>query len=133
MMETIEAGSAEALRAGRGLRQLNKDEEGSRVADLAAGVYGFTWSPAFESTPLFAKKSFRNFEFHKLSGGGIELVGYVTADDATRLKSGAGQIEVYPDPWEQAKQLVSVPLDRIVPSKRVPARENGCPWLVELR
>ena len=128
----MKADSADALRSERGLRQLSTDEEGSRVADLAHGVYGFTWSPAFESTPLFAKKSFRNFEFHKLADGGIELVGYVTAADEERLKTGAGQIEVYPDPWEEATHLVSIQLDRVVPSKRVPARENGCPWLVEL-
>src|SRR5581483_4515408 len=57
--------AAEKLRAKRSLRPLQKSEAGTPVRDLPDGVYGFTYSPTFESTPLFAHKSWRSFEFHK--------------------------------------------------------------------
>ena len=128
------AAAVEALRAERRLRALETDEEGTRAGNLPASIYGFTWSPSFESTPLFAAKSYRTFEFHKLADGVIELLGYVTASDSAQLHAdGAGHIDVYPDPWQEAQQLVSIPLSRIVPSKRVPGRENGCPWTIDLQ
>jgi hypothetical protein len=134
MMETTQAHEADELRSRHGLRALYKQEEGMPVRDLPPGVYGFTWSPSFDSTPLFAAKSYRNFEFHKLGDGSIALVGFVTAEDDGRLRSGmAGQIAVFPEPWQEAQHLVSIPLDRMAPAKRVPARENGCPLLVDLQ
>lgn len=133
-METTETGTAEVLRQKRGLRALEAEEEGMRAADLPDGIYGFTWSPSFESTPLFARRSFRTFEFHKLANGTIEVIGYLTEPDASRAGGlESGSVDIYPDPWQEAQRLVAMPLSRIVPSKRVPARENGCPWTIELR
>jgi len=122
------------LRTSRNLRALENDEAGSAIPALPAGIYGFTYSPNFEQTPLFQNKSFQAFEFHKLADCSVELVGFMTASDAQRLRSGEGNVEVklYPDPWQDAQELVTVPMDRLARSARRPARENGCPYTLRI-
>jgi hypothetical protein len=39
---------------------------------------------------------------------------------------------LYPDAWQDANQLVSLPLARLVRSTARPARENGCPYTLRL-
>ncbi|MGA2182064.1 MAG: hypothetical protein ABSH47_03480 [Bryobacteraceae bacterium] len=125
---------AALLRSKRNLRALETGEEGFALPALPAGIYGFTYSPNFEETPLFARKSFQAFEFHKMADGAVELIGYVTAAEADRVNAGEAGIEVklYPDAWKDAQQLVSVPMTRIVRSKQRPARDNGCPYTLRL-
>ena len=131
MQATAEA--AAKLRAERRLRPLRTPELGCSVRDLPAGVYGFTYSPAFEASPLFAQQSWRSFEFHKLADGSIAMVGYVSAEDARLLReSVAGRVTLYPDPWQDANELVSIPLERMAHSTRPPARDQGCPYTIEL-
>jgi len=122
------------LRTSRNLRALTSDEAGSALPALPAGIYGFTYSPNFEQTPLFQGKSFQSFEFHKLADGSVELVGFMMSSDAQRLRAGDPSVEVklYPDPWQDAQELVSVPMDRIARSTRRPARDNGCPYTLKL-
>ncbi|MGA3025138.1 MAG: hypothetical protein ABSF98_10230 [Bryobacteraceae bacterium] len=122
------------LRFSRNLRALETEEEGFALPALPAGIYGFTYSPNFEETPLFGTKTFQAFEFHKLTDGAVELVGYMTAADADRFGSGEAGVEVhlYPDAWKDAQQLVSVPMARIVRSKQRPARDSGCPYKLRL-
>ena len=126
--------TAALLRSQRSLRALKSEEEGSPVDALPAGIFGFTYSPNFDETPLFAAKRFRTFEFHKLAGGAVELVGYLIAAEAERVKSGAGDFEVhlYPDPWEDADQLTSLPLARLVRTTQRPARDNGSAYTLRL-
>jgi hypothetical protein len=125
---------AALLRSQRALRSLKTEEEGTALPGLPAGIYGFTYSPNFEATPLFTGKRYQSFEFHKLADGAVELVGYVTAGEAERVKSGDPGIEVhlYPDPWKDAEQLVSLPMARLVRTTQRPARENGCPYTLRL-
>lgn len=126
--------TAALLRSQRNLRTLETAEEGFAIPALPAGIYGFTYSPNFEETPLFANKRFQTFEFHKLADSSAELVGYVTAAEAAQLSAGQSGIEVnlYPDPWKDADQLVSLPLARIARTKQRPARENGCAYTLRL-
>jgi hypothetical protein len=113
------------LRAMRGLRALESAEEGFAAERQANGVYGFTYSPA-EAVPLFTKKTWHSFEVHKLADGTLHLVGFVTAKEAEIMRKAApGEITLFPDPWEDAKELVSVPLTRALPSKKGPSREGG--------
>jgi hypothetical protein len=125
---------AALLRSQRKLRELENAEEGFAFPALPAGIYGFTYSPNFEATPLFSNKRYQSFEFHKLADGAVELIGYLTAAEADLVKSGQAEIEVhlYPDPWKDADQLASLPLARLVRSKQRPLRENGCPYTLRL-
>ena len=126
--------TAALLRSQRNLRALESAEEGFALPALPAGIYGFTYSPNFEATPLFSHKRYQSFEFHKLIDGAVELIGYLTPVEAAQVNSGQAEIEVhlYPDPWKDADQLVSLPLARLVRSKQRPARENGCPYTLRL-
>jgi len=131
MHATAEA--AEKLRAERHLRPLESAEQGTPVRDLPPGVYGFTWSPSFESSPLFAKHSWRSFEFHKLADGSAAIVGCVSAADAAHVREeSAAKIMLYPEPWQDAQELVSIPLERMGRSARTPLREQGCPYPIDL-
>ena len=108
-------------------------EEGSSADRLPHGVYGFTFAPQEAAIPLFSKQSWHSFEVHKLADGSLHLVGCVTAKDAGLIRSG-GHVEValFPDAWEDATELVTVALTRVVPSKRGPSREGGNGLKLEL-
>ena len=115
----------EQLRAQNGLRALEIAEEGSAAERLPNGIYGYTYSPS-EAVPLFAKKTWHSFEVHKLADGSRYLVGFVTRKEAASIRSGAqAEITLFPDPWEDATELVSVPFDRAIPAKKGPSREGG--------
>jgi hypothetical protein len=125
--------TAALLRSKRNLRELKSAEEGFAFPALPAGIYGFTYSPNFEATPLFAHKRYQSFEFHKLAEGAVEMIGYATAEEAAMVNSGQpGEVHLYPDAWQDANQLVSLPMARLLRSTARPARENGCPYTLRL-
>src|SRR5579884_4039701 len=124
---------AAQLRSKRSLRSLKGAEQGCAARDLPPGVYGFTYSPAFDSTPLFAPKSWRSFEFHKLADGSTAIVGYVSAEHGQVVRRNtSGTIRLYPDAGKDATELVSISFERMAHSPRTPAREEGCPYTIDL-
>ena len=119
----------QSLRAAHQVRPLKPDEEGSAVAALPSGVYGFTYAPGQPEVPLFSRQGYHSFEVHKASDGTEYLLGFVTqleASDLDASKEGAA-ILLFPSPWENSQSLVRVPVAGIVPSKRMP-REGGNPF-----
>ena len=115
----------EQLRTQRELRALEAAEEGTTAERLPNAVYGFTYSPS-EAVPLFAKKTWHSFEVHKLADGSQYLMGFVTSKEAESVRRGGqAEITLFPDPWEESTELVSVPLARAMPSKKGPSREGG--------
>jgi hypothetical protein len=124
MPETTIA-SLEQLRTQHGLRGLEKEEEGFAAERLPNSIYGYTYSPS-EAVPLFAQKTWHSFEVHKLADGSRYLVGFVTRKEAETVRSGAsGEITLFPDPWEDATELVSIAFARAIPAKKGPSREGG--------
>jgi hypothetical protein len=118
----------EALRATHRVRALTPDEEGSAVAALPSGVYGFTYAPGQPEVPLFSKQNYHSFEVHKSADGTEYILGFVTQLEAADLngpKEGAA-IRLFPSPWENSQSLVSVRVAGIVAPKRMP-REDGNP------
>ncbi len=116
------------LRARHQVRPLNSEEEGSAIASLPNGVYGFTYAPGQPEVPLFSKHNYHSFEVHKAADGTEYLVGFVTPPEASEIaaaKEGTA-MRLFPAPWEDAKSLVSVPASRMVASKRMP-RDDGNP------
>jgi hypothetical protein len=125
-MSEIIANDLEQLRAAHHLRPLIPEEEGTAADRLPNGIYAYAYAPAEAAIPLFAKKSWHSFEMHKRPDGSLHLVGFVTAKEAEQLRrSSPGEAVVFPDPWEDANQLVSVPMSRVIPSKKGPSREGG--------
>jgi hypothetical protein len=117
----------EAVRIRNGVQPVSEADEGAPLAGLPDSVYGYTYSPLNESTPLFAKRSFQAFEVHKLTEGIVHILGYVTPGDAVRLGAASepGEIKLYPEPHGEAAKLVEVSLERIVRAKPVSRTEGN--------
>ena len=116
----------EQLRSQHNLRELRKEEEGTGISKLPNGVYGFTYAPATE-TPLFARKSYHSFEVHKTTEGGTHIIAFVTAADADRIRAAEDDIDVtiFPDPYEEATTMVTIPFHRVLSSLYKPIRYDG--------
>ena len=123
----------QALRARAQVRLVRPEEEGSGIRRLPEGVYGFSSAASSEEIPLFSKPIYGAFEVHKLAGGEVAWIGYVSESDYQRFEKGGEpfDMELYPEPYGEAARLVSVPASRV--DRRKPqARENGMPMRVEV-
>jgi hypothetical protein len=109
------------LRAQKALTVIASEREGAPLATLPDNLYGFTYSPVNESTPLFAKRTFQVFEVHKLTLGVVHLLGFLTEKEAATFFDGKESLEchLYPEPHGEATRLVEVPLERIAKAKQV--------------
>lgn len=123
----------QALRAAHQVRPLTPEEEGSAVAVLPNGVYGFTYAPGQPEVPLFSRQGYHSFEVHKASDGTEYLLGFVTQLEASDLDASKEGVVIllFPSPWENSQSLVRVPVSGIVPAKRMP-REGGNPFPLTL-
>jgi len=104
-----------ALRERHGVRPLTEEEEGTGIGQLPDGVYGFTNAVGQWDAPLFRKKIFLSYEMHKLHDGSPVLVGYVSSEDAERMRQPAATVTIrlFPDRQDEAPHLVSIPLERV--------------------
>jgi hypothetical protein len=120
------ASPRERIRTEYQLRALNAQEEGLALRHLPVGVYGFTYAPLSEA-PLFRDQRFHSFELHKPGNGRAHLLAFVTPSEAGAIALGAHEIEVriYPDVWEDATEMVSIPVERLRSRKMLSSREPG--------
>ncbi|MCS6816369.1 MAG: hypothetical protein N0A16_10690 [Blastocatellia bacterium] len=104
-----------ALREEHGVRPLTEEEEGTGIDQLPEGVYGFTSAVGQWDAPLFRKKIFLSYEMHKLRDGSPVLIGYVSSEDAERMRrpTGTATIRLFPDRQDDAPHLVCIPLEQI--------------------
>jgi hypothetical protein len=105
----------QGLRSAHQVRLVSVPEEGSGIKQLPGGVYGFTYSPGLDSAPLFATRSFRSYETHKLASGEVTLIGFTSADVARQLTTAPQDItiQVQPHPETEQSTLVEIPYSRI--------------------
>jgi hypothetical protein len=103
------------LREAHRVRIVSEAEEGLGLNRLPASVYGFTYSPGIDEAPLFARRSFRSYEAHKLANGEVTLIGFTSAESARQLTTSTGDIslQVQPAPEDGHATLVEVPYSRI--------------------
>src|SRR5277367_559002 len=71
------------LRTRHQVRALTPEEEGTAIAVLPSGVYGFTYAPGQPEVPLFSKNSYHSFEMHKAADGTEYVLGFVTPSEAS--------------------------------------------------
>ena len=116
----------EALREQKGLKLISAEREGAPLATLPDNLFGFTFSPVNESTPLFAKRQFQSFEVHKLTSGVVHVLGFLTENEAATFFGGKETLEchLFPEPQGDSTRLVEVPLERIAKAKPV-SRSGG--------
>ena len=105
----------EGLRAAHQVRLVSAAEEGTGTKQQPNGVYGFTYSPGLDSAPLFAARSFRSYETHKLPSGEVTLIGFASADAARQLTTSPQEVtvQVQPHPEPEQNTLVEIPYSRI--------------------
>ncbi len=118
----------ERLRAEYQLRPVSEAEEGLGVNAVPDGVYGFTYSPAFENSPLYATRRFRCYETHRRHDGTVYLLGFVSDADAAKLTSQTDVVEIclQPEPEEGHERFVILSHDRIRQHRLVSVRtEHG--------
>jgi len=118
----------ERLRAEHTLRPVTEQEEGLGVDAVPNGVYGFTYSPAFVNSPLYATRRFRCYETHRRADGSVYLLGFVSAEDAAKLKNQTDVVKIclQPEPEEGAEHFVELAHDRILHHRLVAVRtEHG--------
>ena len=115
LTNTPDTPEQQGLRAAHQVRLVTPPEEGTGIKQLPPGVYGFTYSPGLESAPLFATRSFRSYETHKLASGDVTLVGFASADASRELTTAAQEvtIQVQPHPEPDQNTLVEIPYSRI--------------------
>ncbi len=118
----------ERLRERHRLRLVTANEEGLGVNALPNGVYGFTYSPAMENSPLYRDRRFRCYETQRLPDGTVSMLGFVSAEDAKKLEHQTDVVEicVQPEPEEGAEHFVALPHTRILHHRLVSVRtEHG--------
>lgn len=125
-MSAANAAAVEALRKERKLRLIQGAEEGEAIDFLPGGVYGFSYSPHTDGTPLFARQPLQSFEIHILADESVHYLGYMTDEDAKALAAAEDAVDVslYPAPYEKAQSLVSVAKSRVLKGRPV-SRESG--------
>lgn len=117
----------EAIRARKQLTVVGPTLEGEPLRMLPDNIFGFTYSPLNESTPLFAKHTKQSFEVHKLTQGDVHLIGYLTPEESERFLIGreAMEVHIFPEPYETSTAMVEVPLERVVKSKQLSRSEGN--------
>lgn len=113
------------VRSRHRVRLVEPHEEGSAVADLPRGVYGFTGSAGL-AAPLFAARRYRNFEVHHLADGNVAIVGFATPPDAERLRQAHAPIEltIYPEAEGPATEITAISYSRIAHHRQYSIRNT---------
>ncbi|HWP99428.1 MAG TPA: hypothetical protein VNK92_03055 [Vicinamibacterales bacterium] len=118
----------EALRAAHQVRPLTKEEEGTGIDRLPAGVFGFTHALGVDDAPLFARHLSLSFEVHRLEGRAL-LVAFAGRDDAERIRISRETFHatVYPAMHDGAPELVTIDWARLhlVRRSAVPRERGG--------
>jgi len=111
----------QAIRLQNSVRLVTKQEEGRPLDRLPAGIFGFTYSPASDAIPLFARHAKASFEIHKPASGPYRILGYLAP---TQIEAQGQDVKFYPDAYGEATKLVAITADRIGRLKG-PSRANG--------
>ncbi|MCX6593830.1 MAG: hypothetical protein NTZ56_20130 [Acidobacteria bacterium] len=105
----------QAIRTKNGLSPVPAASEGLSRNRVPNGTFGFTSAPGEPDGGLYSKQIFQSFEIHKLADGSIQILGYVTAQEAEMFHGGLQTLDVhmYPAVREAADTLISLPWARI--------------------
>jgi hypothetical protein len=115
-----------SLRDPRKLTLVTDELEGAPLGSLPDNIYGYSYSPVNESTPLFARRTFQVFEVHKLERGEVHILGYLTPKEAQLIADGKEPLDLklYPEPRDESTAIVSIPLERVTKARNV-SRSDG--------
>lgn len=114
-------------RAEHNVRVVTEEEAGTPVDRITPGVYGYSYSASFDNpVPVFVKPAFQAFEYHRLPGGEVAVLGCVRPKDGELLEKGEFvPLRLYPEPYDEAIVPVVVYYKHIVRSNNKVSRANG--------
>jgi hypothetical protein len=119
-------GQLEALRLKEKLARVTDELEGMPISALPDGVYGYSYSQPSDEMPLFAKRQYQCYEWHKRHDGVITVVGYAKPADAAAIEARTEPVDfnLYPEPYGEATTLLILDGKRIRRAK-APSRSDG--------
>lgn len=113
-------------RERHGVKLVEGDNDGQGIHRLPSGLFGFTYSPGVDDTPLFTKRGLRSFEVHKTTGGAVIYIGFLTAADLDKLNAGdTGEIKLFPSLEGDFQHFVELPTARVLRFKPASTRDDG--------
>lgn len=120
------AAQRELLRVRHGVQVVQGADEGDILKYARGGVYGFTYAPQSLDCGLFTKNPYLSFEMHKLADNSIKLLVAVTPEMKEKIETAAGlvEIEIYPDAYRNASELIALPYEAVRHLK-APNRDEG--------
>jgi len=120
------ANEREALRIKNGVQLVQGADEGDILKYARGGIFGFTYAPQTLDCGLFTKNPYLSFEMHKLADNSIKLLVVVTPEMKQKIESATGlvEIELYPDAYQTASELISLPWETVRHLK-APNRDEG--------
>ena len=120
------AAERETLRLRHGVQLVQGVDEGDILKYAKGGIYGFTYAPQTMDCGLFTKNPYLSFEMHKLADNSIKLLVAVSPETKEKIETAAGlvEIEIYPDAYRNATELISIPYETVRHLK-APNRDEG--------
>ena len=117
--EMYQGAERQAVRDKNGVTLLPPALEGELAVRLPAPHFGFTYSPASKETGLFTKPAYLGYEVHFTQSGTVEVVGFVSADEAAKVRGAKESVSLnlYPVGTNEATEFIVVPQARITRSK----------------
>lgn len=116
----------ETLRLRHGVQVVQGVDEGDILKYARGGIYGFTYAPQTLDCGLFTKNPYLSFEMHKLADNSIKLLVAVSPEMKQKIESADGlvEIEIYPDAYRNATELIVLPYETVRHLK-APNRDEG--------
>ena len=123
-----EKDARENIRSQHGVKVVDAVQAGESAQKLPAGLYGFTYTPFGNETPLFANPSALSYEVHTLDAGQIHAICFATPETAALVASGKETdfIEVFPEIADQANVAISLPVSRMESAKPLLRNRRNC-------
>ena len=116
----------ETLRLRHGVQVVQGVDEGDILKYARGGIYGFTYAPQTLDCGLFTKHPYLSFEMHKLADNSIKLLVAVSPEMKQKIETADGlvEIEIYPDAYRNATELIALPYETVRHLK-APNRDEG--------
>ena len=116
----------EGIRQSLRLTRVTDELEGMPISALPDGVFGFSYSQPSDEMPLFSKRQYQCYEWHKRADGGIFVLGFAKPADAATIEAKSDPVDfnLYPEPYGEAVTLVALEGRRIRKAK-APSRSDG--------